>query len=91
VASHNEGCIIMKCPLCGGKMKKENIEYEKHWGKKIYSFKKVPAFVCVSCADVLLTGEAARAMEDIIAGKEKPEEYIEVPVYSLDKHLVKAS
>ena len=81
----------MKCPLCGGEFKKEKIDYEKHWGKKIYSFKNVPAFVCESCGDILISAEAAKAIEDIIKKEEKPEEYIEVPVYSLDKYLAKAS
>lgn len=81
----------MKCPLCGGKMKKDHIDYEKHWGRKIYSFKKVPAYVCISCGDILLTGEGAKAIEHIISSNEMPEEYIEVPVYSLDKHLQKVS
>ena len=81
----------MKCPLCGGRMKKESMDYEKHWGRKIYSFRKVPAHVCVSCGDVLLTGDAAKAMESIIKSNETPDKYIEVPVYSLDKHIVKAS
>ena len=81
----------MECPLCGGKLNKEEIDYEKHWGEKIFSFKKVPAFVCESCGDILLTGEAAKAIEDIISGNERPEEFIEVPVYSLDKRLKKVS
>lgn len=81
----------MKCPLCGGRMKKTAIDYEKHWGKKIYGFKKVPAYSCVSCADVLIPGDAAKAMEDIISTNEKPEKVIEVPVYSLDKYMAKAS
>ena len=81
----------MKCPLCGGRMKKASIDYEKHWGRKIFSFKKVPAFVCVSCADVLLTGQAAKAMDGIIASKESPDGYIEVPVFSLDKYIAKTS
>jgi YgiT-type zinc finger domain-containing protein len=66
----------MKCPLCGGKMKKEEIDYEKHWGEKIYGFKKVPAFICESCGDILIPADAAKAMEEIIKKQEKPEEYI---------------
>jgi len=81
----------MKCPLCGGELKKEVMNYEKRWGDKIYSFKNVPVFVCENCGDVLIPGEAAKAMEDIISGNEQPEEYVEVPVYSLDKYLPKAS
>jgi YgiT-type zinc finger domain-containing protein len=77
----------MKCPLCGGEFKHQIITYEARWGKKLYSFKEVPALVCESCGDISFSHEAMKKIDRIIKKHEKPEGYEKVPIFSLQKFL----
>jgi len=76
----------MKCPVCGGKFKKQTITHEEWWDGSLYVFKDVPALVCESCGDISFTDEVSEAMDRLIQSEEEPEEYLtKVPVFSLKK------
>ena len=77
----------MKCALCGGESKQQVITYEARWGKKLYSFKDVPALICESCGDISFSHRVMQEIDRIIKQHEKPEGYERVPVFSLQKYL----
>ena len=77
----------MNCTLCGGKTKRQIITYEARWGKKLYSFKDVPALVCESCGDISFSHQVMKEIDRIIKKHEKPKRYEKVPIFSLQKAL----
>lgn len=69
----------------GGKSKEQIINYEARWGKKLYSFKDVPALVCESCGDISFSHQVTKEIDRIIKKYEKPQSYEKVPVLCLHK------
>jgi len=43
-------------------------------------FEDVPAWVCVQCGEIWLSAEAARKLDERLAGELKPRRYISMPV-----------
>jgi YgiT-type zinc finger domain-containing protein len=77
---------MMKCPVCGGKLRRQTITHEEWWDKSLDVFKDVPALVCENCGDISFTDEVSEAMDRLIQSKEKPAEYLtKVPVFSLKR------
>lgn len=79
------GNKTMKCPICGGKFKKETITQNEHWEGQLYVFYNVPALVCENCGDVSFEGEIIEKMEEIIKSNEPPERVEQARVYSIEK------
>ena len=75
----------MKCPICGGKLKKEIITHNERWDGQLYTFYNVPALVCEDCGDVSFEGNVVEKIEEIIKSKKAPEKIEEVRVYNLEK------
>lgn len=42
---------MTKCYLCGGKLKKENIDIARYWGPQLVALNDVPTLVCVKCGE----------------------------------------
>jgi YgiT-type zinc finger domain-containing protein len=75
----------MKCPICGGKLKKETITHNERWEGQLYTFSNVPALVCENCGDVSFEGKVIEKMEEIIKSNKVPERIEQARVYSLEK------
>jgi len=42
---------MTKCYLCAAKLKKENVNITRYWGKDLIALEEVPALVCGQCGE----------------------------------------
>ena len=42
---------MIKCYVCGGRLKKENVDIVRYWGKELIALNEVPALVCQQCGE----------------------------------------
>lgn len=73
----------MKCDLCGGTVREENVSYtlfyEGHW----VIVENVPAKVCHQCGEKLFSPDTVDRLQTTIWSKHKPAKKIETPVFDL--------
>ncbi len=73
------------CPECGGRMEIRRItHYERHGGR-LFSFTRVPAWVCVQCHAAYLDALVLEAIENRIAADVEPTTFERIPVYDLQE------
>jgi len=60
-----------KCYLCGNKLKKENIDIARYWGKELIALSDVPALICTQCGEKYFEADiSAKIDERIKAARE---------------------
>lgn len=72
-----------KCFLCEGKLKKENVNITRYWGKDLIALNNVPALVCQQCGERYFNAKVSAKIDQTIqdALKRKSSlEKIDVPV-----------
>lgn len=74
---------MKNCRFCQGAVESTHIEHVHRWQGRLYILRNVPVEVCNQCGEVYFTPQALKSMDAIVMGKEEPQEYREVPVYTL--------
>ena len=73
------------CPECQGPLEQQNIIHDLRSSGVLYSFREVPAKVCLNCGAVYLDAPVIKKIESAICDSLEPEEYQPVPTFSLDR------
>ena len=55
-----------KCNLCGGKLKKENINIARYWGNHLVALNDVPALVCTQCGERYFEAKVSAKIDERI-------------------------
>lgn len=42
---------MTKCYFCEGKLRKQNVDIVRYWGKELIALNEVPALVCQQCGE----------------------------------------
>lgn len=73
----------MLCVICGSPetFREEVIRYCDNEGAEPFFVENVPAFVCVACGDRAIPEGVLAVIKSFRAGKGKPVDTIEVPVF----------
>lgn len=74
---------MTKCYYCGGKLKKENVDIARHWGKKLVALNDVPSFVCTRCGERYFEAKVSHKIDEKIQNvlkRRSSVEKIDVPV-----------
>jgi YgiT-type zinc finger domain-containing protein len=74
-----------KCSICGGRLERQTITHQQHWGPDVAEFENVPALVCVQCGEVWLEAPVAQLLEQIVRQKPEPKRYHQVPVFAFNE------
>lgn len=72
-----------KCYQCGGKLRRENVDIARYWGKDLVALNDVPSLVCTKCGERYFEAKVSAKIDEIIhsALKRKTSiEKIDVPV-----------
>jgi len=56
-----------KCPICGGKKKKDKTIYSVDTGIGVVVVRSVPCFSCVQCGEEWIDNKVARELEVIVS------------------------
>lgn len=74
---------MTKCYLCEGKLKKQNVNIVRYWGKELIALNDVPALVCEQCGeryfDAKISAKIDQRMKDALKNKASIDK-IAVPV-----------
>lgn len=71
----------MKCPVCGGTIKKGTTNLSVEIGKGVLFIKGVPADVCDQCEEVFISDEVASLVEKIVSKARDMKAELEVISY----------
>lgn len=71
----------MKCPVCGGTIKRETTNLPLELETGLLYVKNIPADVCSQCGEVFIPDEVAAELEKIVASARKQKAEIEVVDY----------
>ncbi|MBM3735358.1 MAG: type II toxin-antitoxin system MqsA family antitoxin [Acidobacteria bacterium] len=71
------------CSICGGGVTLETIPHQQPWGKELFEFEDVPAWVCTQCGEAFFEAHVAEAIDRIIQDQPQPVKYRQIPVFSL--------
>jgi len=55
-----------KCYQCGGKLKRENIDIARYWGKDLIALNNVPSLVCTQCGEKYFEAKVSKKMDERI-------------------------
>ena len=55
-----------KCYLCGSKLKKENINIARYWGKQLVALNEVPALICTQCGEKYFEAKVSAKIDERI-------------------------
>ena len=72
-----------KCYLCGSKLKKENTDIARYWGKNLIALNDVPSLICIKCGERYFEAKVSSQIDQRIQQVLKREtklERIEIPV-----------
>ncbi len=72
-----------KCYLCGGKLKKKNVNIARYWGKELIALNDVPSLVCIKCGERYFEAKVSAKMDERIQNTLKRKssvEKIDVPL-----------
>ena len=72
-----------KCYLCGGKLKKSNVDIARYWGNDLIALNDVPSLICQKCGERYFEAKvSARIDEKIeeVANNKKLVQKINIPV-----------
>ena len=73
-----------RCYFCRGTVRAKKIDHLHRWGDAMLLLVKgLPAEVCEECQEVYLPPASLRLLDDLVARRETPTEFIQIPVYSL--------
>ena len=76
---------MKKCYLCRGEVQEKQVDVIRKRKGQVFIIEDVPALVCQRCGERYYTAEVARAMDEkIVAGINKTERVISVPILSFD-------
>lgn len=73
------------CPECGGRMEIRRITHDERHGARLFTFTRVPAWVCGQCHAAYLDAPVLEAVERRITSDEQPTAFEQVPVYDLQE------
>lgn len=74
---------MTKCYYCGGKLKRENVDIARYWGKELVSLNDVPSLVCIKCGERYFEAKISHQIDEKIQSALKRKtsiEKINVPV-----------
>ncbi len=74
---------MKKCPFCKGSVEERRIEHVHRWESSLSILRNVPAEVCTQCGEVFFAPHALKAMDKVVTRRKKPEDHLQVTVYSL--------
>ena len=63
--------VVMKCPLCRGKMVKGVTDLPTLGENQLVVVQNVPAFVCDECGDAFVEIASARKVEEILSSAKR--------------------
>lgn len=72
-----------KCLVCGGKLKKVNVDIARYWGKKLVALNDVPSLVCAKCGERYFEAKISHKIDKKIQNalsRKSSVEKIDVPV-----------
>jgi YgiT-type zinc finger domain-containing protein len=72
-----------RCYFCRGKVITKKIDHLHRWGDAMLLVKGLPAEVCEECKEVYLPPASLYLLDNLMAKRETPTEFIQIPVYSL--------
>ena len=72
-----------RCYFCHGKVTEKKIEHLHRWGDAFLLVKGLPADVCEECKEVYLPPDSLHLLDDLMAKRKTPTEFIQIAVYSL--------
>lgn len=74
---------MTKCHFCEGKLKKQNVDIIRYWGKELVALHDVPALVCQQCGeryfDVKVSIRIDKRIKDALRSKASVEK-IAIPI-----------
>lgn len=74
---------MTKCYSCGAKLKKENVNITRYWGKDLIALEDVPALVCTQCGERYFEAKVSAKIDERIKhalNRKTSIEKIDVPV-----------
>ena len=57
--------MTIRCPLCGGEVKRKKVDYEYRRGDRYFIVRGVPALVCRDCGEALFEAEV---VDELLSG-----------------------
>lgn len=72
-----------KCYQCGGKLKKEDTDIARYWGKELIALNDVPSLVCTKCGERYFEAKVSHQIDEKIQNalnRKLSIERIDVPV-----------
>lgn len=72
-----------KCYVCGGKLKRKNVDIARYWGKELIALNDVPSLVCTKCGERYFEAKVSKKIDERIQNALKRKssiEKIDVPV-----------
>ncbi len=69
------------CYFCGGEVREELVHREIWWQGRLHLIDNVPIGVCQQCGQKFVLPGVAKAIDRMLAGKEPPAAFIQVPTY----------
>ncbi len=73
----------MECPVCHNDMNTKSIKHFQEWKGHYVVFENVPAIVCSTCNETLLTGNIVDKINQTLWSMPKTSRKEEVDVYEL--------
>lgn len=55
-----------KCYQCGGKLKRENVDIARYWGKELIALNDVPSLICTKCGERYFEAKVSHKIDDKI-------------------------
>lgn len=74
---------MSKCYQCGGKLKRENVDIARYWGKELIALNDVPSLVCSKCGERYFEAKISHQIDEKIQSalnKKLSIEKINIPV-----------
>ena len=69
------------CFFCGGAVQEQRVSREVWWQGHLHLIEEVPTGVCGQCGEKFVRPEVAKAIDRMLAGKVRPDRFIEVPAF----------
>jgi len=57
---------MTKCYLCGGKLKKKNVDIARYWGSQLVALNDVPALICTHCGEKYFDAKVSSKIDERI-------------------------
>ena len=79
------GKHMNKCYYCGAKLKEEETDIIRYWGKEPFALNNVPTLICSQCGERYYSAKVAKKIDKIILNQKsikKSPKILEVPVFN---------